>query len=162
MPCAWHAEWQSHFTDREVNFPLRPGGHKARRADAIVRCGQDVIVVEVQHSPNTKQEFDERRHDYLTCHGVADLVWIVDGVHHVRHLTISGTCLLVFEEDSAWKYKNFVGYDAIYVECEVGGRSTIFRVRPAAVRSHMVHVPHGVPKAEFVSALKAGAHKDGD
>lgn len=155
----WHEQWQlllsSKGLAKEEPFPREPAGIKNRRGDAVAHLPGRTLVIEVQHSVITKAEVEARRHDYVDCHGT-ELIWVIDGSApcRVHTLAANGTALLVFDDASAWKYDRFTGHAHVYMDC--GGM--IYRMRPGAVRSHMVHVPHGVPKAAFVDALCAGTH----
>lgn len=147
---AWHTQWQERFPQREVKFRAAKNDaacppFRDRRADALAHRGR--TVVEFQKSPISNAEVGERHRDYVEGHGL-NLIWIVHGPR-TRLLPVSRTVLLCFDED-AWKYKEFMGHaEYVYYDCD----GIIYRARPDAVRSHMLHVRGGVPAAAFVDAL---------
>jgi hypothetical protein len=160
----WHSEWQSHFKYIEVQFPLREGQIKSRRADIVI--GDFVIdvqytnkpgtVVEVQHSPITLDEVNHRNHDYGLHH--KKVLWIIDGVGVTLHNNI-----LVFEKDF-WKFDSFLNTSSVYIDIH----GIIYAFNPADVKSCSVHVSETIdqvtkkkiifeiPKLIFVKMLNDG------
>lgn len=68
----WHLMWQDCYpsNQREVIYKdIRPEGEKIHKADIVTK---DNIVLEVQHSPISKEDIESRE----KCYG--DMVWILD------------------------------------------------------------------------------------
>jgi hypothetical protein len=150
----WHAEWQSHFKYIEVPFPLVDGQIKARRADIVV--GNFVIdvqystkpgtIVEIQHSPITLDEVNNRNHDYHLHH--KKVIWIIDG----HGVTLQNN-IVVFEKEY-WKFDSFLGiHDHVYIDIN----GILYAFNPNDVKSCSVHVSSvGIPKPIVVEKLKNG------
>ena len=150
----WHAEWQSHFKYIEVPFPLVDGQIKPRRADIVV--GNFVIdvqystkpgtIVEIQHSPITLDEVNNRNHDYHLHH--KKVIWIIDG----HGVTLQNN-IVVFEKEY-WKFDSFLGiHDHVYIDIN----GILYAFKPNDVKSCSVHVSSiGIPKPIVVEELKNG------
>jgi len=147
----WHAEWQSHFKYTEVNFPLCEGQIKSRRADIVI--GDFVLdvqytdkpesgtVVEIQHSPITKEEVIHRNHDY-GLHN-KKVLWIIDG----QDVRIKNN-IVEFEKE-IWKFDSFVSTPVVYIDIQ----GILYSFCPTEVKSCCVHVSEGIHKPDFIQKL---------
>jgi len=148
---AWHAEWQGHFLRTEVPYNRKNSNQiKSRIADVdLVETNR---ILELQHSPITKEEVDERKNDYTTVYN-KQVVWVIhgNGAVNVKNFEQSGRVYLEFNSD-LWKYESFIEYDFIYIDID----SKIYKVNPKKVKSHMIDVESGKDKVDFINSLKTG------
>ncbi len=143
----WHCEWQSNFPITEIEFKKKCESQiKNRRADVVLN---DYNVIEFQHSLITKQEVDNRCHDYK-LHG-KDILWIIDGNTGIKinELTYSERVYLEFISES-WKFESFLEYDYIYINIS----DKIYRVCPKLIKSNMIDVQNPLSKESFINGLK--------
>lgn len=142
----WHSEWQSYFPNTEVSFPRKLNQIKDRIADVVLN---DNFTLEIQHSKYEKEEIDNRKHDY-GLHNI-EIFWLVHGDNSidVKVLEYSKRIILEFTSDY-WKYESFISYEYIYIDIN----STIYKVYPNKVKSHMIDVENGKTKEEFIESLK--------
>ena len=144
----WHSEWQSHFPNTEILFPKKITQIKDRYADIQLN---DKQILEIQHSKYEKEEIDNRKFDYQ-LHNI-EIFWLVHGNNSVdvKVLEYSNRVYLEFNSDH-WKYESFMSYEYIYIDIN----STIYKVYPNNVKSHMIDVENGKTKEEFIESLKNG------
>jgi len=142
----WHIEWQSHFPITEVCFSCKPNQIKERRADVLLN---EKKTLEIQHSKYEKEEINNRKHDY-NLHNI-DIIWLIDGNKsiNIKELKYSNRVYLEFTSDY-WKYESFKSYDSIFIDIN----STIYKINPNKVKSHMIDVENGKTKEEFIESLK--------
>ena len=83
----WHLMWQDCYPSRQrevIYKDIRPEGEKIHKADIVT---SDNIVLEVQHSPISKEDIESRER----CYG--DMVWIMDSENYtVNPQIIGGIC----------------------------------------------------------------------
>lgn len=146
----WHSEWQSYFPNTEILFPKKSTQIKDRYADVQLN---DKQILEIQHSKYEKEEIDNRKFDYQ-LHNI-EIFWLVHGDNSVdvKVLEYSNRVYLEFKSDY-WKYESFMSYEYIYIDIN----STIYKVYPNNVKSHMIDVEHGKTKEEFIESLKNGTN----
>jgi hypothetical protein len=132
----WHAGWQSYFPNTEVPFSLIEGQHKPRRADIVT----GPFVLEIQHSPITQEEVEQRNHDYTLHEKI--VMWIIDGEGlTVQHDVIRFSKMWLFD---SFKHA-FIDIDGI-----------MYSFQSVDVKSCTVHVSPGIPKPIFIQSLKEG------
>jgi competence CoiA-like predicted nuclease len=141
----WHCEWQGYFPITEKIFKRKPEQIKERRADVFINESK---ILEIQHSKYDGEEVDNRKHDYK-LHGI-DIIWLIDGNKDidVKVLEYSQRVYLEFKTNY-WKYESFKSYDYIFIDIN----STIYKVYPNKVKSHMIDVENGKTKEEFIESL---------
>lgn len=132
----WHAEWQRHFTHTEIWFTMKEGQHKHRRADIV----EGNLVLEIQHSDITKEEVDNRNHDYKLHEKQAH--WVIDG----SNMNINEDVLTF---DSSWKLDAFLSCEYIYINKQ----DKVYKISPISVKSLTVHVIP-VDKQEWIDSIK--------
>jgi hypothetical protein len=144
----WHSEWQALFPVTEKVYKLKPNQIKERHADVVLN---ENTILEIQHSKYEKIEIENRQHDYK-LHNVV-IIWLVDGNTgiEVKKLTHSNRVYLEFV-DEYWKYESFKCYDCIYIDIN----SSIYKVNPNDVKSHMIDVENPKPKKDFINFLNTG------
>lgn len=145
----WHAEWQAEFECVEVVHTAFPNiSVKSRRADIL--AGN--TVVELQHSPISRDEVDARCADYA-LHG-REVAWVVDGSSQVDVVETSST-FIIFSR-AGWIYSAFAGRPHVYLHV----RDKVYRVCPSAVKGGYCEVTHsqGVSRAALVKAFRDGGH----
>ena len=133
----WHAEWQRHFTHTEIWFPMKEGQHKNRRADIV----EGNYVLEIQHSDITKEEVDNRNHDYA-LHG-KQVYWVID----CSNSSINGDILTI---DSTWKCESFLNCEYIYIN----HMDKVYKISPNSVKSLTVHV-FPIDKQVWIESIKS-------
>jgi competence CoiA-like predicted nuclease len=141
----WHSEWQSCFPITEKIFTRKPEQIKERRADVFLNNNK---ILEIQHSKYEKEEIDNRKHDYQLHK--TDIIWLIDGNKDIdiKILEYSQRVYLEFKTNF-WKYESFKSYDYIFIDIN----STIYKVYPNKVKSHMIDVENGKTKEEFIESL---------
>jgi len=144
----WHSEWQALFPITEKVYKLKPNQIKERRADVVLN---ETKILEIQHSKCEKNEIENRKHDYQ-LHNV-EIIWLVDGNTgiEVKNLNHSNRVYLEFI-DEHWKYTNFKCYDCIYIDIN----SSIYKINPNKVKSHMIDVEEPKTREEFIKSLNDG------
>ena len=144
----WHSEWQSHFPNTEVLFSKKSSQIKDRYADVQLNNKQ---ILEIQHSKYEREEIDNRKLDYQ-LHNI-EIFWLVHGDNSVdvKILECSNRVYLEFKANH-WKYESFMSYEYIYIDIN----STIYKVYPKNIKSHMIDVENGKTKEEFIESLKNG------
>jgi hypothetical protein len=144
----WHSEWQSYFPITEKHFPKKEKQIKGRIADVVLN---EKTILEIQHSEYERKEIDNRKHDY-ELHGI-EIIWLIDGNKNIDINVSESTKRLYLEFKSEyWKYENFKSYDFIFIDIH----STIYKIYPNNVKSHMIDVYNGKPMREFIESLKNG------
>jgi len=146
----WHAEWQSHFPHTEKWHKRKNSDQiKDRRADIEL---DDARIVEIQHSEISKEEVENRKNDYTVVHG-KEVIWIIhaNGAVNINTFQQTGRVYLEFNSDY-WKYESFLEYNHIYLDVD----SSIYKIAPRKVKSHMIDVEPPKDKKEFITALKSG------
>ena len=135
----WHAEWQGHFENTEITFTTE-GQISNRRADIV----EGEFVIEIQHSSISKEEVNNRNHDYKLNN--KKVLWIIDGNEYIE---INGS-IMTF--DATWKYESFVDCDYVYIDkmCE------LYKINSKNVKSSQIHLPIGLLKYEFIKNIKQG------
>jgi len=147
----WHAEWQGNFSIIEKEYNRKNSEQiKNRRADAVLEEYKQII--EFQHSHISKNDVDDRKHDYA-IHGM-QIIWVIDGNDFisVTKLDYAQRVYLEFHPSIEWKYKSFTEYDSIYIDIN----KTIYKLNPKNVKSHMIDVELPKEKKLFINALKTG------
>ena len=141
----WHCQWQSYFPITEKIFIRKPEQIKERRSDVFLN---ETKILEIQHSKYDGEEVDNRKHDYK-LHGI-DIIWLIDGNKDidVKVLEYSQRVYLEFKTNY-WKYESFKSYDYIFIDIN----STIYKVYPKKVKSHMIDVENGKTTEEFIESL---------
>jgi hypothetical protein len=132
----WHAEWQRHFTHTEIWFTMKEGQHKHRRADIV----EGNYVLEIQHSDISKEEVDNRNHDYALHE--KQVFWVIDG----SNASINGDVLTL---DSTWKWDSFLNCEYIYIN----HMDNVYKISPNLVKSLTVHVIP-VNKQVWIDSIK--------
>jgi len=146
----WHCEWQGWFPITEQTFIKKENQFKERRADIVLN---ETTILEIQHSKCEREEIDNRKHDY-ELHGI-EIIWIIDGSNNIdikiKEIETKNRLYLEFTSE-CWKYENFKSYDFIFIDIH----STIYKIYPNKVKSHMIDVDIGKTKEEFIYSLKNG------
>jgi hypothetical protein len=138
MLSEWHKKWQGCFYTTEVPFEKIEGQIKSRRADIV----EGAYVVEIQHSPITKEEVDQRNQDY-ELHD-KKVMWVIDGTS----LSVNGNVLTI---DSHWKHSSLLGCEFIFIN--VG--EYVYKVIPQKIKSLTVHVIP-IDKDDFIHSIQTG------
>ena len=161
----WHTKWQGYFKCTEVEHRKQDGGFSNRRADAVVRDQ----VIEFQHSHISKNEVNQRMHDY-GLHK-KNVLWVIDGNTYdekpshndncidsvleclknspIIELHESNTYLIKFIDGKQWKYESFMDAKYVYLNC----KDYVYRFEPAKVKSGMIDVRERKTEEEFVQSL---------
>jgi len=144
----WHCEWQGCFPITEQTFVKKENQLKKRRADVVLN---ERTILEIQHSKCEREEIDNRKHDY-ELHGI-QIIWLIHGSNSidikVKKIETKDRVYLEFKSDY-WKYENFKSYDFIFIDIH----STIYKIYPNKVKSHMIDVDIGRTKEDFIYSLK--------
>jgi hypothetical protein len=142
----WHCEWQSYFPTIEKCFPCKLNQIKERRCDVVLN---ETTVLEIQHSKYERKEIDNRKNDY-SLHNI-NIIWLIDGdkTISVTKLNTSNRVYLEFTSEY-WKYESFKSYEYIFIDIN----STIYKINPNKIKSHMIDVEIGKPKELFIEYLK--------
>jgi hypothetical protein len=133
----WHIEWQTHFSQTEIKFNKIENQNNNRRADIV----QGKYVVEIQHSPISKDEVDKRNFDYL-LHD-KQVLWIING----SNMDINEDVLTI---DSSWKSESFQGCEFIYIN----KNDKVYKINPLEIKSMTVHVI-SIDKHIFIESIKS-------
>jgi hypothetical protein len=133
----WHIEWQTHFSQTEIKFNKIEKQTNNRRADIV----EGKYVVEIQHSPITKYEVDNRNFDY-SLHD-KQVLWIIDG----SNMDINEDVLTI---DSSWKCESFQGCEFIYIN----KKDKVYKINPLEIKSMTVHVI-SIDKHIFIESIKS-------
>lgn len=141
----WHREWQSHFEITEVEFKNVDDQIKNRRADIVL----DNTIIEIQHSPITEDEVNDRKHDY-SLHG-KELIWIIHGNNSFNVTKLDNRIYLENVSDN-WKYKSFLSHEFIFIDIN----SEIYKIVSSKVKSNMIDVELPFNKLDFINYLKNG------
>ena len=144
----WHLDWQSQFTDTEIDFPMLDGQINNRRADIVLK--EHNIVVEIQHSQINSNEVLSRKKDYeLHNHKT---VWIIDGNDNIKITELQHTNRIFIEfTRDIWRYNSFNCYDYIFLNNE----DKIYKIYPKYVKNKMIDVEKPVHKSDFITELKS-------
>lgn len=119
----WHAEWQQNFTHTEIWFDKKEGQISRRRADIV----EGIYIIEIQHSPISKEEVDNRNADYALHE--KQVLWMIDGTN----MNMNEDILTI---DSSWKCDSFLNCPHIYIN----KKDKVYKVSPSSVKSMTVHV----------------------
>jgi len=141
----WHSEWQSEFEITEFIFNKLDSQIKLRRADAYIQLQN--LIIEFQHSSISKEEVDNRRHDY-NLHDM-NIIWVLDGNPYIETTKLhNGRIFLTF--NTTWLYKSFTSYDIVYIdyECE------IYKIYPTHIKNKMIDVAKPYDKINFIQMIK--------
>ena len=143
----WHSSWENYF----FGFTEKKYNHKNmiktnRRADVDLNENQ---VIEFQHSCISKEEVDNRKHDWNLVN--KEILWVVDGSDtiEVTELKNSQRIFLEFKSEP-WKYESFTSYDNIYIDI----KEKLYKVNPKFVKSNMIDVQLPISKENFIDSLK--------
>jgi hypothetical protein len=142
MMTNWHAEWQGHFENTEIQFKQIIGQIKERRADIV----EKEYVIEIQHSPIERDEVLNRNNDYLLHN--KKVIWIIDGNKGIEVKNADSNYILDFKED--WKYNSFIDCKFIYIDI----KGLIYRINPNDIKSCMIKVTEPLLKPYFIDLLK--------
>jgi hypothetical protein len=138
MLSEWHKKWQGYFKTTEVPFEKIEGQIKSRRADIV----EGDYVVEIQHSPITKEEVDQRIQDYKLHN--KKVVWVIDGTT----LSVNGNVLTI---DNHWKHSSLLDCEFIFIN--VG--EYLYKVIPQKIKSLTIHVIP-IDKQDFIHSIQTG------
>ena len=125
---AWHREWQNYFDVTEKTIGTR-------RADAVVND----TVLEFQYSQISRDNVNGRMNNYRDYH----VYWIIEGDNGVE----VDWDIITFT--TVWKYESFIDVDFIYLH----HGDTIFRIKPASVKSNMVNINACMIRQEFIDGI---------
>jgi hypothetical protein len=135
----WHAEWQGNFENTEIVFTTE-GQISNRRADIV----EGDYVIEIQHSLITRDEVNNRNHDYKLNN--KKIIWIIDGNSSIQ---IQGN-IMTF--DIIWKYDSFIDCEYIYID-KMG---ELYKINMNDVKSSQIRIPKGILKYDFIKNIKQG------
>jgi competence CoiA-like predicted nuclease len=142
----WHIEWQSNFPAIEVEFiKINECQIKTRRTDVLLN---ESSVIEFQHSFISKEEVDNRNHDY-NLHN-KHIIWVIDGNKNiiVNELKYCNRVYLEFTSE-LWKYESFDNCDYIYIDIQ----DKIYKIVPKLIKSNMIDVQQPLLKQKFIDSL---------
>lgn len=143
----WHCEWQSNFSNVEVNFSkLNDLQISDRRADVLLQ--EYNIVIEFQHSKIDYDEVLNRKNDYELNN--KKTIWIINGNNTItiKNIDYCNRVFLEFISDN-WKYKSFICYDYIFIDIN----GLIYKISPKHVKGNMIDVEQPIVKDEFIKLL---------
>lgn len=143
----WHCIWGNYFLEiKEKIYNHKNMIKSNRRADVDLN---EKKVIEFQHSCISKEEVDNRKHDWNLVN--KDILWVIDGSDtiEVTELKNSSRIFLEFKSDP-WKYESFTSYNFIYIDIE----NKLYKVNPKFVKSNMIDVQLPVSKESFIDSLK--------
>ena len=135
----WHAEWQGNFENTEIAFTTE-GQISNRRADIV----EGDYVIEIQHSLITRDEVNNRNHDYKLNN--KKIIWIIDGNSSIQ---IEGN-IMTF--DIIWKYHSFIDCEYIYID-KMG---ELYKINMNDVKSSQIRIPKRILKYDFIKNIKQG------
>lgn len=143
----WHSSWENNFT----GFTEKEYNHKNmiktnRRADVDLNKNQ---VIEFQHSYISREDVDNRKHDWNLVK--KEILWVIDGSEtiEVTELKNSKRIFLEFKSEP-WKYESFISYDNIYIDI----KEKLYKVNPKFIKSNMIDVQLPISKKKFIYSLK--------
>jgi hypothetical protein len=142
----WHNEWQSNFPVIEIEFNKKCDLQiKNRRTDVLLN---ELSVIEFQHSFISKEEVDNRIHDY-NLHN-KKIIWVIDGNKNitVNELKYCNRVYLEFSTD-LWKFESFINCDYIYIDIQ----DKIYKITPKLIKSNMIDVQQPLLKQMFIDSL---------
>lgn len=142
---AWHSAWQGEFEVQEFTFIKIDKQIKERHADAYIENHN--LVIEFQHSPISKEEVDNRKHDY-NLHNV-NIIWIIDGNQYVECTPLNDNrVFLTF--NVSWLYDSFLSYDIIYLDY----KDKLYKIYPSHIKNKMIDVATPFQKNNFIQLIK--------
>lgn len=157
----WHFEWQSNFNkdEIEVEFPKKENQKKLRRADIFLK--ETNLIIELQHSPISKNEVRDRNHDYKIINN-KKIYWIIDGNNKIIAKNINDKYYLEFEgcHNNNWRIQSFIkdnnnDDDTIFVDIN----EKIYIVSPKLIKNNMINVIKPYDKKDFINLLKTDINK---
>jgi hypothetical protein len=143
----WHCLWGNYFLEIKEKIYNHENMIKSnRRADVDLN---EKKVIELQHSCISKEEVDNRKHDWNLVN--KEILWVIDGSDtiEVTELKNSGRIFLEFKS-KPWKYESFLSYDTIYIDI----KNKLYKVNPNFVKSNMIDVQLPVLRENFIDSLK--------
>ena len=144
----WHNDWQNNFgvDQQEVCLSGKETQIKSRRLD--VGLGGN-LNVEIQHSNISRNEIQDRKHDYA-LNGYSKTVWIVHGNNcEVKDGYKEGKFVHIPE---SWKSESFKGsYEFILLDV----RGDMFKVPVDKVRNGYICLSKSIPKNQVIEKLKS-------
>lgn len=143
----WHCLWGNYFLEiKEKIYNHKNMIKSNRRADVDLN---EKKVIEFQHSCISKEEVDNRKHDWNLVN--KEILWVIDGSDtiEVTELKNSGRIFLEFKSEP-WKYESFLSYNTIYIDI----KNKLYKVNPNFVKSNMIDVQLPVLKEIFIDSLK--------
>jgi hypothetical protein len=142
----WHNEWQSNFPVIEIEFNKKCDLQiKNRRTDVLLN---ELSVIEFQHSFISKEEVDNRIHDY-NLHN-KKIIWVIDGNKNiaVNELKYCNRVYLEFSSE-LWKFESFINCNYIYIDIQ----DKIYKIIPNLIKSNMIDVQQPLLKQTFIDSL---------
>lgn len=140
----WHVQWQNEFENTEITFHKLPNQIKERRADVFIPMHN--LVVELQHSKISKEEVDNRKHDYKLHNN--HIIWIIDGNCSMDMIDLENERKFIIF-DNCWLYESFISYDFIFIDYE----NEIYKLYPKEVKNRMIDVETPYDKNIFIDLL---------
>ena len=141
----WHSAWQDEFEVTEHIIFKIDNQIKERHADAYINSHN--MAIEFQHSQISKEEVDNRKHDY-NLHNV-NIIWIIDGNRYVEKIELSNGRIF-FTFNAIWLYDSFTSYDIVYIDHE----DNLYKLYPKYVKSKMIDVEKPYDKINFIQMIK--------
>ena len=142
--CEWHSAWQGEFEVSEFVFQKIDNQIKERRADVYIESHN--LIVEFQHSNISKEEVNNRKHDY-ELHN-KKIIWVIDGNGCTEKMELNNGRLF-FTFNSDWIYNSFTSYDIIYLDYD----GNIYKIYPEYVKSKMFDVEPPYTHEQFIQFL---------
>ena len=140
----WHSAWQNEFETKEFAFKKINNQIKERRADVYIN--KHNLVIEFQHSQITKEEVDNRKHDY-SLHN-ANIIWVIDGNKYVEKTDLDNSRVFL-TLNSIWLYDSFTSYNIIYIDYQ----ENIYKLFPKEVKNKMIDVDKPFNKINFIQMI---------
>lgn len=135
----WHTMLQSKFKTHgcEVEVTVLDTIFKKCRRGDIINSNRDVL--ELQHSPISKQEVENRIQDYL-LKGHPNIYWLIDGTNFTVIQRFDDRFLISLT--SPWSHLSnlFHMCEFIFAHCKLDEKEFVFKFDPRSVRNGMVYV----------------------
>lgn len=137
----WHKNWQIQFDHVEIPF-TNTNQIKDRRCDILI----DDYVIEIQHSQQTKEETNDRYHDYTIINN-KQIIWIIDGGNSIVEQKENR---IIIEIDKQWKIDNYKQWNFIFLDIN----KIIYKIYPNFIKNSMIDCNELYSKDDFINILK--------
>lgn len=143
----WHCLWGNYFLEiKEKIYNHKNMIKTNRRADVDLNKNK---VIEFQHSCISKEEVDNRKHDWSLVD--KEILWVIDGSDTIDVTELKNSKRIFLEfKSNPWKYESFISYDKIYIDI----KDKLYKLNPKFVKSNMIDVQLPVSKEDFIDSLK--------